>query len=114
MKRNITSHPQLPIIYIMPHKIGLSVGSIFSCIDTESHYLLIMFICSCRAVTDRQIRASIESGNDHLQAIMEDTGAGECCGSCKEDILQMILDSLPPRVGQKEAIRNCIDQRPSI
>ncbi len=56
-----------------------------------------MFICSCRAVTDRQIRESIESGNDDLQAVVEDTGAGECCGSCHEDILQMILDSLPPQ-----------------
>lgn len=62
-----------------------------------------MFICSCRAVTDRQIKASIDSGNDNLHAIMEDTGAGDCCGSCQEDMLQMILDSLPPRAEQQEA-----------
>ena len=51
-----------------------------------------MIICSCKAVTDREIRAAAESGRARTPSqVARECGAGDGCGGCLETI-RTILD----------------------
>jgi bacterioferritin-associated ferredoxin len=50
-----------------------------------------MFVCSCRAVTDRTVDAAIASGADTIRDVAERCGAGSRCGGCWP-ALQALLD----------------------
>ncbi|MGH9282161.1 MAG: (2Fe-2S)-binding protein [Acidimicrobiales bacterium] len=41
-----------------------------------------MFVCHCRAVTDRTIRGAIEAGASDRQGVAHTCGAGSRCGGC--------------------------------
>jgi bacterioferritin-associated ferredoxin len=41
-----------------------------------------VYVCSCRAVTDRTIAAAITSGADSVDEIGRRCGAGTRCGGC--------------------------------
>ena len=41
-----------------------------------------MYVCHCRAVTDRQIRTVIAGGATDLAAVATACGAGATCGGC--------------------------------
>lgn len=41
-----------------------------------------MYVCHCRAVTDRTIRAAIADGADDLAELAQSCGAGSRCGGC--------------------------------
>ncbi|HEX4151049.1 MAG TPA: (2Fe-2S)-binding protein [Steroidobacteraceae bacterium] len=44
-----------------------------------------MFVCICKAVSDRHIRAAVENGATRVQEISRLTGLGTCCGKCLPD-----------------------------
>lgn len=49
-----------------------------------------MYICICKAVTDKQIRRAAAKGVDNLYELRERLGVGSGCGGCAdkaEDIL---------------------------
>jgi bacterioferritin-associated ferredoxin len=48
-----------------------------------------MYICHCRAVSDRTIRAEIELGAIDEDDIGERCGAGTSCGSCVDEIRRL-------------------------
>lgn len=50
-----------------------------------------MYICHCRAVTDRAIRAQIDAGARHEKALADRCGAGSRCGGCLP-ALRRLLD----------------------
>ena len=50
-----------------------------------------MFVCSCRAVTDRTVHAAIASGATSVEEVAERCGAGSKCGGCWPE-LERILD----------------------
>ena len=50
-----------------------------------------MYVCSCRAVTDRTVRAAVASGARTIEEIAERCGAGSKCGGCWPT-LQHLLD----------------------
>jgi bacterioferritin-associated ferredoxin len=50
-----------------------------------------MFVCSCRAVTDRTVDAAIASGASSVREVAERCGAGSRCGGCWP-ALQALLD----------------------
>jgi bacterioferritin-associated ferredoxin len=50
-----------------------------------------MFVCSCRAVTDRTVDAAIASGASTVRDVAERCGAGSRCGGCWPE-LQRLLD----------------------
>ncbi|HZZ48309.1 MAG TPA: (2Fe-2S)-binding protein [Pseudonocardia sp.] len=50
-----------------------------------------MFVCMCRAVTERQILACIRAGASSVEAVSEQTRAGTGCGGCL-DTVEMILE----------------------
>ena len=44
-----------------------------------------MFVCICKAVTDRDIVAAAEQGVNRMSELKECTGLGSQCGKCARD-----------------------------
>ena len=55
-----------------------------------------MYICICKAVTDKQIRRAAANGVDNLYELREKLGVGSGCGSCA-DMAGSILDEANAR-----------------
>ena len=49
-----------------------------------------MFVCSCRAVTDRTVHAAIASGATDIDEIAERCGAGSKCGGCWPELERLL------------------------
>jgi bacterioferritin-associated ferredoxin len=49
-----------------------------------------MYVCVCRAVTEREIQKAIEGGARTVEAVTEACCAGDDCGSCHAQIEEMI------------------------
>ena len=49
-----------------------------------------MYVCVCRAVTDREVEAAIDGGAHTVAAVTDKCQAGGDCGSCHEMIESMI------------------------
>ncbi|KKB63523.1 (2Fe-2S)-binding protein [Robbsia andropogonis] len=45
-----------------------------------------MIVCVCKAISDRQLRASIEAGNNSFDALQFEHGVATCCGRCEEAV----------------------------
>lgn len=54
-----------------------------------------MFVCSCRGVTDHQIVKAIGEGAHSVEAISACTRAGTGCGSCLEEIAELLQKHAP-------------------
>ncbi|HWM27034.1 MAG TPA: bacterioferritin-associated ferredoxin [Woeseiaceae bacterium] len=57
-----------------------------------------MYVCICKAVTDKQIRRAAAAGVDNLYELREALGVASGCGSCAdeaESILNDANDSAP-------------------
>jgi len=52
-----------------------------------------MIVCSCEAVSDREIRQHIKRGCGSVRRLGEVSGAGTDCGSCCRDLKAMIDQS---------------------
>jgi bacterioferritin-associated ferredoxin len=59
-----------------------------------------MYVCVCRAVTDKQVKAAIRAGATTVDAVERACGAGGDCGGCQGMIDEMIEEHLdgPPAV----------------
>jgi bacterioferritin-associated ferredoxin len=55
-----------------------------------------MYVCICKAVTDREIRKAAASGADNLYELRESLGVASGCGGCA-DHAQEILDESSAR-----------------
>ena len=55
-----------------------------------------MYVCVCKAVTDRQIRRAAARGVDNLLELRESLGVASGCGSCAASA-QEILDEANAR-----------------
>ena len=52
-----------------------------------------MFVCHCRAVTDRTVRRTIDKGACSLGEIAARCGAGSRCGGCHLVLARMLADA---------------------
>jgi bacterioferritin-associated ferredoxin len=50
-----------------------------------------MYVCICKAVTDKQIRRAAAAGVDNLYELREALGVASGCGSCADEA-EAILD----------------------
>ena len=50
-----------------------------------------MYVCICKAVTDREIRKAAAGGADSLYELQQALGVATGCGGCASDV-QEILD----------------------
>lgn len=53
-----------------------------------------MYICLCRAVTDKQIRTSVENGASSFREVREELDVGTCCGRCVPEARELIDQAL--------------------
>lgn len=53
-----------------------------------------MFICVCKAVRERQVRAEVEAGASCYRDIRDRLDVGTCCGRCVPDTRELIDDTL--------------------
>jgi bacterioferritin-associated ferredoxin len=49
-----------------------------------------MYVCICRAVTEREVESAIEQGAKTVQAVTRSCCAGDDCGACRGAIEDMI------------------------
>ena len=54
-----------------------------------------MYVCGCRAVTDREVHRAVEAGARSAAEVAEHCGAGSRCGSCVDLVLAVIEASTP-------------------
>ena len=60
-----------------------------------------MFVCVCKAVSDKRIRQLVEEGVGSVRAISHATGLGTCCGACvphAREIVAAARESQPMRL----------------
>jgi bacterioferritin-associated ferredoxin len=56
-----------------------------------------MYVCICRAVTDKQVKSTLEAGATTVAEVTRACGAGGDCGGCEGAIEDMIDDHLEGR-----------------
>ncbi|MGK3965728.1 (2Fe-2S)-binding protein [Sorangium sp. So ce136] len=59
-----------------------------------------MYVCLCMGVCDREIREAMNEGACSVSEVMECTGAGTRCGSCRPTIAKLVGEgeaAAPPR-----------------
>lgn len=49
-----------------------------------------MYVCICRAVTDRQIREAIDEGARTMRELRLKLGVCSCCGKCGEHAKELL------------------------
>jgi bacterioferritin-associated ferredoxin len=55
-----------------------------------------MYVCICKAVTDRQIIAAAERGTERLADLRKELGVpGDCgrCGRCAKELLLKVVEA---------------------
>jgi bacterioferritin-associated ferredoxin len=52
-----------------------------------------MFVCHCRAVTDRTVRAAVASGARSIDDVALRCGAGSRCGGCWPALAELLQDA---------------------
>lgn len=62
-----------------------------------------MFVCSCRAVTDRTVKEAIADGARTIEQIALKCGAGSLCQGCWPTLSELLSEHLDeqPRSGRK-------------
>lgn len=59
-----------------------------------------MYICVCKAVSDRSIRASVKDGACSLRDLTRELGVGTGCGKCVPAAQQLLAEELLKGNGQ--------------
>ena len=62
-----------------------------------------MFICSCKAVKERTVRAAIASGASSIDEVGRRCGAGTVCGGCHELIEELLAQAVVIRTTHSAA-----------
>lgn len=62
-----------------------------------------MFVCSCRAVKERTVRAAIASGADTIDDVGLRCGAGTVCGGCHELIDELLAQATLARGARSDS-----------
>jgi bacterioferritin-associated ferredoxin len=49
-----------------------------------------MYICTCNAITERQIEGAVELGCTSVAQLGRDLGLGSCCGKCVPEARKLL------------------------
>ncbi|WP_341325271.1 (2Fe-2S)-binding protein [Methylotuvimicrobium sp. KM2] len=52
-----------------------------------------MYVCVCKAITDKQIRSAIENGHCSRRHLNQCLGVGSVCGKCSRHVKQILDES---------------------
>lgn len=53
-----------------------------------------MFVCICKAVSDRHIRDAVRQGATSLRQVSRELGVGTCCGKCVPQARDVVSSAL--------------------
>jgi len=56
-----------------------------------------MYVCICKAVSERKIASAVSEGATTLKDLREATGLGTGCGKCVPQAYQLLRDTLEQR-----------------
>ena len=59
-----------------------------------------MYVCICKAVTDKQIRRAAAAGVDNLYELRETLGVASGCGSCADEAESILNDANSASAGR--------------
>jgi bacterioferritin-associated ferredoxin len=62
-----------------------------------------MYVCVCKAVTDRQVTQAMSQGVCSRRQLMQCTGAGGVCGKCTASFKALLDESAQNRAIQAHA-----------
>ncbi len=57
-----------------------------------------MFVCVCKAISDKDIKSAIYAGAEDLDSIQDALGAGTGCGTCHDFTQQLIDETLAEKL----------------
>jgi bacterioferritin-associated ferredoxin len=60
---------------------------------------VLMYVCVCNAVTNRQISTTIASGAHTFKALRDQLGVATCCGKCSKDVRTQLKQECGGRDG---------------
>lgn len=63
-----------------------------------------MYVCVCKAVSDKAIRAQVAAGACSMRELKQCLGVGSQCGKCVPVAQQMLADSLPHSASAQSAL----------
>jgi|GEM_PF-2209656 len=52
--------------------------------------MIIMYICICNAITDKEVEAAVQDGARTLGDLQASLGVATCCGSCAETAMEYL------------------------
>ncbi|MGR9052630.1 MAG: (2Fe-2S)-binding protein [Gammaproteobacteria bacterium] len=53
-----------------------------------------MYVCVCKAITDRHIKTAIESGHCSRRQLHQCLGVGSVCGKCSRHVKQLLDENV--------------------
>jgi bacterioferritin-associated ferredoxin len=63
-----------------------------------------VYVCLCRAVTDREILRAVDDGAQTLRLVARQSGAGTACGGCRPAIAALIRARLGRAADEADVI----------
>ena len=66
-----------------------------------------MYVCVCKAVTDRQVREAVAQGARSLRDLRRDLGIIDECGRCAGCARQCLESSAPPPAMTRDMALQC-------
>lgn len=58
-----------------------------------------MFVCICKAISDKDIEEAVHAGAEDFSSVQSSLGAGTGCGTCQEMTQQVIDQTLASKLG---------------
>jgi bacterioferritin-associated ferredoxin len=52
-----------------------------------------MYVCICKAVTERQIKTAVQEGHGTFEKIQQQLDVATCCGKCESHAKEVILEA---------------------
>lgn len=49
-----------------------------------------MYVCLCKAITDKEVIEAIDAGANSTEALGDQLGVGTCCGCCRDFTSELI------------------------
>ena len=62
-----------------------------------------MYVCVCKAVTDREVTRAIQQGACTRRQLAQCTGVGSVCGKCSQSLKSLLDDTLRQQNAVKAA-----------
>lgn len=63
-----------------------------------------MYVCLCKAVTDKDIHRAVQNGADSMRCLRQLNGVGSQCGRCTCHAKEVLQEALQQKLPQKDPV----------